>query len=213
MMSAMNQHPEQPPTEPPDKHAADNVTVHELIARRWSPRALDENHELHRGQLRALLEAARWAPSFGNTQPARYIVGLRGDESYRRILATLTERNQSWAHRASALLVAVAVTSNAKGDIPLAEYGVGMASENLVLQAVAEGLVAHQMAGFDETAVRTTFDLPDHARPIVAIAVGQQADAEVLGAARDVERERAPRSRHDITEIAFTETWGTPAFR
>lgn len=208
----MNQPPTQPPTGPPNKHTADSVTVHELIARRWSPRALDENHELHHEQLRALLEAARWAPSFGNTQPARYLVGLRGDESYRRILATLTERNQSWAHRASALLIAVAVTSNAKGEIPLAEYGVGMASENLVLQAVAEGLVAHQMAGFDDTAARAAFDLPDHTRPIVAIAVGRQADAEVLAAARDVERERAPRSRHDLAEIAFTETWGRPAF-
>lgn len=196
----------------PDKRAETSVTVHELIARRWSPRALDEHCTVTARQLRALLEAARWAASFGNTQPARYIVGRCGDDTYRRVLATLTERNRSWAHRAGALLIAVAVTSNDKGEIPFAEYGVGLASQNLVLQAVAEGLVAHQMAGFDTGAAHTEFALPAHARPLVAIAVGTQADAEVLGDERGIQRERSPRGRMDLAEFAFTDTWGTPAF-
>ena len=196
----------------PDKHAETSADVHELIARRWSPRALDEQYPLRREQLRALLEAARWAPSFGNTQPARYIVGMRGEETFDRILATLTNRNQSWAYRAGALLVAVAVTRNDKGDIPYAEYGVGLASQNLALQAVAEGLAAHQMAGFDAEAARAEFAVPDHARPLVAIAVGVRADAEVLDEERDIERERAGRARIDLGDFAFAGSWGDGAF-
>ncbi|EHR53236.1 nitroreductase [Saccharomonospora marina XMU15] len=195
-----------------DKEADTSVPVHDIIARRWSPRALDESAQVTDEQLRALLEAARWAPSFGNTQPARYVVGRRGDEAFDRILATLSERNRSWAHRAGALLIACAVTHNEKGDVPYAEYGVGLASQNLVLQAVAEGLVTHQMAGFDKGAATRAFSLPDDVRPLVAIAVGVAADPEVLGDERDISRETGPRKRLPLAEFAFTAEWGTPAF-
>lgn len=194
------------------KEAEASAPLADLIAQRWSPRALDASGEVTWDQVRALLEAARWAPSFGNTQPARYLAGLRGDDTFERILATLTPRNQKWAHRAGALLVAVMVTRNEKGEVPYAEYGLGLAGQNLVLQAVAEGLVAHQMAGFDAEAVRREFDVPDEAVPLVAIAIGIQADPEVLGEERLVERERAARRRLPLAEIAFTGTWGKAAF-
>lgn len=194
------------------KPAESSAPLAELIAQRWSPRALDETGDVSWAQLRALLEAARWAPSFGNTQPARYLVGRRGDDTFRRILGTLTPRNEAWAHRAGALLVAVMVTRNEKGEIPYAEYGLGLAGQNLVLQAVSEGLVAHQMAGFDADAVRREFAVPPEAVPRVAIAVGAQGPAEVLGESRDIERERAPRHRLPLGEFAFTGTWGTSAF-
>lgn len=54
-----------------DKDAETSVPVHELIRARWSPRALDPEGEIGEPALRAMLEAARWAPSNGNTQPAR----------------------------------------------------------------------------------------------------------------------------------------------
>lgn len=199
-------------TELPTKLAETSVPVHDLIARRWSPRALDPDAELTEQQLRAMLEAARWAPSTGNTQPARFIVGRRGEPTFDRILGTLVEGNQRWARRAGALLVGVAVTENSKGEIPLHEYGLALATQNLVLQAVAEGLVAHQMAGFDAAAVHAGFGLPEHAKPLVAIAVGLQGPPELLGDERRVAREREPRRRHELDAIAFSGTWGDPAF-
>lgn len=194
------------------EQAETGAGLHDLIARRRSPRALDAMSEVTLDQLRRLLEAARWAPSFGNTQPARFLVGLRGDETYDLILAALTERNRSWAHRAGALLVGLAVRRNAKGEVPYAEYGAGLAAENLALQAVAEGLVVHQMAGFDAEQVRRSFAVPADVEPLVAIAVGVQAEAEVLGEERDVDRERAPRSRLPLSDLAHTGTWGKPVF-
>lgn len=193
------------------KPADASAPLADLIVERWSPRALDENGEVSWEQLRAMLEAARWAPSFGNTQPARYLVGRRGDDTFRRILAALTERNQSWAHRAGALLVAVMVTRNEKGEIPYAEYGLGLSGQNLVLQAVHEGLAAHQMAGFDPGAIRSGFGVPPEAVPRVAIAVGVPAEPEILSEERDVARERSPRRRIPLGEFAFADTWGAPA--
>jgi nitroreductase len=195
-----------------DKFAETSVGVHDLIARRWSPRALDPRAEVGDDQLRAMLEAARWAPSCGNTQPARYLVGKRSDETFKRILSTLTPGNQSWAHRAGVLMIGAAVVRNAKGEMPYPDYGVALASQNLVLQAVAEGLVAHQMAGFNADAVRREFSLPEDVRAVVAIAVGVQADPELLGDERSVDRERAPRSRLPLSEFAFTGEWGSGLF-
>jgi nitroreductase len=194
-----------------DKPAETSVPVCDLIARRWSPRAYDEAAVVTDEQLRAVLEAARWAASAGNTQPARYLVGRRGDATYNKILGTLTEGNQSWAHRASVLLIALLVTKNEKGDVPHAEYGLGLAGQNLVLQAVHDGLIAHQMAGFSPAAVSEAFALPADVLPRVAIAVGKQASPEVLGDERSVSREVASRVRIPLSEFALTE-WGTSLF-
>ncbi|WP_007023613.1 nitroreductase family protein [Saccharomonospora iraqiensis] len=195
-----------------DKDADTSVPVHELIARRWSPRAFDAEATVDPSRVRALLEAARWAPSCGNSQPARYLVGMRGDDTFRGILGALTERNQSWAHRASVLMVACARMRNEKGDVPYPEYGVGLSTENLALQAVADGLAVHQMAGFDRDTVRREFALPDGFEPLAAIAVGVATDADVLADDRDISRETAPRERLPLAEFAFTDTWDTPVF-
>lgn len=180
---------------------------HPLIAARWSPRALVP--DVPADALRRMLEAARWAPSYGNTQPARYLVGPRGTDTFDRVLALLNTGNRVWAHRAGALLVACALTVNDKGEVPYAEYGVGLATENLVLQAVAEGLVAHQMAGFDKDGVRREFGLPEDVRPLTAIAVGTLGSPDLLDEQRR-ERETRPRKRLPLDELSFTGTWGTP---
>jgi nitroreductase len=193
------------------RDAATSVPIHPLLAARWSPRALDPAGQVTDQQLRAVLEAARWAPSNGNTQPARYLVGRRGDDTYERLFALLSHRNQGWAHPAAALVMACAVTVNEKGPIPMAEYGVGLAAENLVLQAVAEGLVAHQMAGFDKESAKTVFSLPADVEPQAVIALGVLGDPSRLDEDRRA-KETAPRRRLALEEIAFTGEWGTPAF-
>lgn len=194
-----------------DKRADTSVEVHPIIAARWSPRALDPAGAVPEKSLRAMLEAARWAPSNGNTQPARYLIGRRGDDTYERIFATLNRGNKNWASAAAVLLLACAVTVNEKGAIPHAEYGVGLASENLVLQAVAEGLVAHQMGGFSVDAARAAFSLEEDIRPLAVIAIGALGSPDLLP--EDMRpKETNPRRRLPLDQIAFTGEWGNPAF-
>ncbi|MEA5359340.1 nitroreductase family protein [Amycolatopsis sp., V23-08] len=193
------------------KPAVTSIPIATLMAERWSPRAYDESATVSPEQVRALLEAARWAPSFGNTQPARYLVGVRGTPAFDAILATLNSGNQAWASRASLLLIGVMVTTNEKGAVPYAEYGLGLASENLVLQAVELGLIAHQMAGFSAPDVSASFSLPADAVPRVAIAVGSPGHPDVLEEDWRIEREKADRVRIPLEEFAFTGKWGNPA--
>ena len=50
------------------KQATADHPIHELIARRWSPYAFSDR-PVSDDDLRALFEAARWAPSSYNEQP------------------------------------------------------------------------------------------------------------------------------------------------
>ncbi|MBY8852768.1 nitroreductase family protein, partial [Saccharothrix sp. MB29] len=65
------------------------MDVNRLISERWSPRAFDPEAVVEPPVVRVLLEAARWAASHGNTQPARFLVGYRGDDTFERIFASL----------------------------------------------------------------------------------------------------------------------------
>jgi nitroreductase len=80
---------------------------------------------------------------------------------------------------------------------------------SLVLQAVALGLAAHQMGGFDADKLREKFAIPAGYTPMAMIAVGYQADADILE--KEIkERELAPRARKPLEEKFFEGTWGVP---
>ncbi|WP_309110251.1 nitroreductase family protein [Saccharothrix sp.] len=187
------------------------MELNPIIAKRWSPRAFDPAAVLTPSDLRPLLEAARWAPSHGNTQPARFIVGFRADSGFQRIFNALRPGNQVWAGRASVLMVACRVTGDDRGPLPNTEYGVGLAVANLSLQAVENGLVTHQMGGFSKDAVREAFGLPEDVVPVVVVAVGVLGDDSDLP--EDLRaREHRVRKRKPLTETVFTGEWGSPLY-
>ena len=195
-----------------DKLADTSVPVHPLIARRWSPRALDPNGEVGDEALRAMLEAARWAPSSYNEQPWTYILAERTDvAAFAQALDCLVEGNQGWAGAAAVLMLCCMVTTNEKGRLPVPEYGTGLASANLVLQAVAEGVVAHQLGGFDREGAKVAFALPADVEPLTVIAVGTPGSPDLLDEERRA-KELAPRKRIPLSETAFSGEWGKPAF-
>lgn len=47
----------------------DRLPIAPLLAQRWSPRGFDADHVINSDELVCIVEAARWAPSAGNTQP------------------------------------------------------------------------------------------------------------------------------------------------
>lgn len=191
-------------TQAPSKPADSSVALHPLLAERWSPRAFDEQHRLGEETLTALLEAARWAPSAGNSQPWRFLVGLRGDEAFGALAAALAPGNRTWAARASALVLVAAVTTDDSGrPRPWATYDTGQAVAALTVQAEHEGLAVHQMGGFDADAVRDRFGLDATLTPVVVVAVGRRAPEEQLPESLAA-RERAPRSREPLEALLLS---------
>lgn len=185
--------------------------MNELISQRWSPRAFDAEATVSDDELRILLEAARWAPSHGNSQPARFVVGPRGTPTFDAIFETLRPGNKTWAFRASVLLIGCVITQDKRGDLPNVEFGLGLAMENIALQAVDLGLIAHMMGGFDKTAAHEAFGMPGDVRPLVVMALGKHGDLEDLPEDLQV-REQRERFRHPLTETVFTGAWGQSLF-
>ena len=155
---------------------------------------------LRRADLVPLLEAARWAPSSGNTQPWRFVLSLRGEPLHARLLDALRPGNQRWAGRAAVLGVAVALQSDETGrPYPMARHDTGQAMAHLTVQAGALGLAVHQMAGFDAEAVRRAAGLTEVQEPAVLFAVGSPGGGPLPEGLR--EREQAPRTRRPLAEL------------
>lgn len=196
-----------------NKPAVTGVPIHDLLARRWSPRAFDAAKGISREQVLALVEAARWAPSCFGDEPWRLVVWDRARDaaSWQKAFDCLAESNQAWVKN-TPLLIAVGADPqfrhNGK-DNRWAPYDSGAAGLSLCLQAVALGLAAHQMGGFDAQRLRDTFSIPAHIQLMSMIAVGYQAEPDVLtGEVRG--REIAPRNRRPLGEIFFESRWGMP---
>jgi len=198
---------------PVSRHAVVAEPIHEIIASRWSPRAIDPDRPVSRDQITALLEAARWAPSCFGDEPWRFLVFDRASapEDWDRAFACLAEGNQAWVRNAPLLLAAVAGSHFRHNGKPnrWAQYDTGAASENLCLQAVALGLVAHQMGGFDGGRLAETFGIPDEYTPMAMIAIGHPGNPDALPEPLR-EKELAPRQRQPLGEIAFAGLWSTP---
>jgi len=187
------------------------IKIHDLLMHRWSPRAFS-NREIEKDKLLTLFEAARWAPSCFNEQPWSFIVGRRGQgKTYDGLLKCLIEFNQSWAASAPVLILNVArknFARNRKANLH-AWYDVGQAMANLLVEATYQGLMVHQMAGFDSELARTKFKIPDEFEPVAAAALGYLGYPAILP--QGVE-EKAPdeRKRKPLDTFVFGTGWGNP---
>ena len=86
-------------------------------------------------------------------------------------------------------------------------HDVGLAAENLVLQATALGLFAHQMAGFNVERAREEFAIPPGYEPVTTIAIGYLGDPESLPE-QFREEELKTRNRKPLEEFIFSGYWG-----
>ncbi|QLE42033.1 nitroreductase [Nostoc sp. C052] len=191
-----------------EKLAQTQYPVHDFIRSRWSPRAFADR-PVEQDKLLSLLEAARWAPSSYNYQPWSFIVATKDEPTeYNRLLSTLVEFNQGWAKNAPILILAVAKVRSEDGKANRhAFHDVGLALENLILQATSFGLFAHQIAGFNADSARELYQIPDDYEPATVVTVGYPGDPETLSEGLR-ERELAARVRKPLKEFVFTGQWG-----
>ncbi len=167
-----------------------------ILARRSRER-FDGAHRLSPEHVLALLRAAHLAPSSYNLQPWRFAWALRGEPAFERIAATLDDSNAVWAREAAALIVGL-FTRQGRGSRSnaWAEHDLGLATAQLALQAVSDGLAVHSMAGFDAQRLRDALAVPPGIEPMTVTAVGRPLD-EALG----------PQTRRPLEEIAFRGGW------
>ena len=182
--------------------------ISEIIAKRWSARAFSTK-PVENSKLLSILEAARWAPSSRNEQPWRYIVFTnKNPEMLEKAQSVLKEIND-YAKRAPILICAISKKTYSENGNPnrLYFHDLGAANENMFLEAFNQGLIMHEMGGFDVQKARDVFNVPEEYEVGIMIAIGYQDTYHVLP---DRLREKVftPRVRKPLPEIAFIEKIG-----
>jgi len=180
-------------------------SIEPLIAGRWSSRSFASDRPVSDQIMNRLFEAARWAPSAMNNQPWRFLSfgpeEMQALERARKVL----NRGNNWALNAPRLLFILAKKTRPDSGDPnrLAAYETGMAVAQMALQAAREGLVFHQMAGFNREALREEFHLSEDLDILTAAALGFPGTEEDVPPEKR-EGERAARERKPVKDLQVT---------
>lgn len=155
----------------------------ELILRRQSERKYKEN-PVEQEKLDRVLEAARMAPSACNAQPWKFVVAT--DKEVLSQLADAASAKllgmNTFVGQAPVMIVVVRekpnLSSRIGGTIKSKDYShidIGIAVENICLQALAEGLGTCIIGWFDEEKVRSILGIPSSKRVELIITLGYAA--------------------------------------
>jgi nitroreductase len=150
--------------------------LHPLLAARWSPTTFDSGHDASEADVASLLEAARWAPSAGNSQPWSFVAGRRGDAVHARLVRHLAGSSARWAPSASVLVANLCHRFVEDTDWEYSEfalYDLGQAVAHMTIQAAALGLAGRQFRAFDRDGLAAEFGVPDHWQVTTMTAFGR----------------------------------------
>lgn len=170
------------------------MTESSLCLRRFSCRHF-RSDPLAEEQLSFILEAARWAPSAGNSQPWRFVV-VR-DQTTKDALAASAYRQKFVSSHAPVVIVVCAVAEEssrhygARGASLYCLQDTAAAVENILLAATELGLGSCWVGAFDEAAASRAVDLPPGWRPVAMVPLGHPAEGSPL------------RVRRPLAEIAL----------
>jgi nitroreductase len=187
------------------KPAKTDYSINELIANRWSARSFSTK-PVEKSKLLSILEAARWAPSSRNEQPWRYIVFTNDNPNKLKEAQSVLLEVNSYAKRAPVLICAFAkknYSDNGNYNV-LHFHDLGAANENMFLEAFNQGLIMHEMGGFNRDKAKELFDIPEDCQMGIMIAIGYQDSHELLPG-KYKEKALLPRERKPLSEIVFSE--------
>ncbi|MGB1287603.1 MAG: nitroreductase family protein [Aggregatilineales bacterium] len=198
-----------------EKLAPVTYAVHELIQKRWSPRAFS-NRSIERDKLLSILEAGRWAASSNNRQPWRFIIAERSQpDQFETMLACLREGNQEWAKEAPVLMLAVAQTQYERNnELHInrhAGHDTGMALAHMVIQATSLDIYAHMMGGFYPDTARDLYQIPATYEPMTMVAMGYYGDPAQLPDSRREQEGNTNRERKALSDMIFEGSWSQSA--
>ncbi|MHA7685619.1 nitroreductase family protein [Cupriavidus sp. PET2-C1] len=186
--------------------------VSPIFVDRWSPPAFT-GESISEEELLAIIEAGSWAPSAFNLQPWRFIYARADTPAWQPLFATLNVFNQSWAQRASALLIIASANSalvpGAAAPTPNAshEFDTGSAWGYVALQATLLGWHAHGIAGFDKDLARSSLGIPADYTVQAAVAIGRRSEDKSFLSVSLQSRE-APSTRLAMKAIAAEGRFG-----
>ena len=177
----------------PDVTTASSAVPHAFVTQRFSPMRFETSDCVTNDQVDALLDAARRAPSAGNSQPWAFIVGRRGDAVHERLVQHLAGSSSALAGEAALLMANLAQLNVEGSDLEYSEfarYDLGQAVAHLTFQAHALGLAVHQFRAFDRIGLSRAFNVPAHWEITSMAAIGTPADSAQASSGAGTTRDR-----------------------
>lgn len=167
----------------------------EIAKLRQSCRSYDESRPVEEEKLKAVLEAARLAPSACNGQPYHFTV-CRGETAKQVAAATTGLGMNKFAVQAPVLIVvsempyvkSAAMGAKAKGN-DYRSIDIGIAAAYLTAEAATQGLSTCILGWLDDARIRQLCDLSYPVRLVIT-----------LGYARDTDAPR-PKKRKELSEL------------
>jgi len=158
----------------------------EIISSRQSDRKYDER-PVEKEKLDRIIEAARISPSANNAQPWRFIVVT--DPGLIKIIAEAASAKllgmNSFVVQAPVQIIVVRekadVQTKAASIVKRRDYSlidIGIAAENICLQAEAEGLGSCMIGWFDEKTVKKYLGIPASRRVELIITLGYSTGSQ-----------------------------------
>lgn len=119
--------------------------------------------------IKYVIEAARLAPSWANTQCGHFVVVT--DEEVKKEVA---QAGNEWIAQAPVIIVACAdpTKPGTKGDQPYYLVDIGIAMEHLILAATERGLGTCWIGAFDEDKVKEALNVPEDIRVVASTPLG-----------------------------------------
>ena len=152
----------------------------ELIVSRQSDRKYSDK-PIEKEKLERIIEAGRMAPSACNAQPWKFIIVT--DPSLRKKVAEAASAKllgmNSFVNQAPVMMIIIReqpnFSSKVGGTIKNRDYSlidIGIASENICLQAEAESIGSCMIGWFDERMLKKILDIPASKRVELIITLG-----------------------------------------
>lgn len=186
----------------------------EIIQERWSPYSFS-SAPVEEFKLKAMFEAAGFAPSCNNEQPWMFVMATRENKQvFDDFTGFMSEGNKIWASQAYALIISMARMKFTLSGKPnrFAFHDTGMAVSNLLLQGVALDVCVHQMGGYSVEKVKEYFKLDDASvHPVAMMAVGYLGDGTSLPPEL-LKCDEKRRPRKTISEYVFRSSLSDKAF-
>jgi len=187
------------------------VDVKVAIQKRRAYRALVPTN-LTPEMLCELGRAAQLAPSCFNKQPWRYVF-ISEPASLELFHSALPDAN-SWARDASLIICVISEKSldcRMKDGREYYQYDAGIASGFIMLRATELGLVAHPMAGYEQSKAKELLEIPPDMSLLNIIAVGKYAGnyKDILNK-DDISSEEIRPLRKSLSEFIHMNIYGNP---
>jgi nitroreductase len=179
--------------------------LHPLLAARWSPTTFDPTSEISLDEVESLLEAARWAPSAGNSQPWGFIMARRGEPQHDRLVRHLARSSRAWAPSAGLLVANLSHRYVEDTDWDYSEfslYDLGQAVAHMTFQALHLGMSVRQFRAFDRDGLASEFEVPPHWEVTTMSAIGR-VPTRVSTDTVTTPLGRQPRDRRPVADVRW----------